>query len=135
MISCAAIFMAQFLAAGPSADMQGIVYDLFGVLPTDLGWSIALAKTAYLFSATAFVQGMSNLIYMPLIVKYGRRPIYILSFLLYGGFSLWAGLAKDYPSALAARLLLGFAGGSAECVAPLTIADTFFLHERGLIMR
>ncbi|KAJ5380056.1 uncharacterized protein N7496_002484 [Penicillium cataractarum] len=134
IISCAAIFMAQFLAAGPSADMAGIVHDLFGVLPTNPGWSAALAKASYLFSGTAFVQGMSNLFYMPLIIKYGRRPVYIFSFLLYGGCSLWAGLATDYPSALAARLILGFAGGSAECVAPLTIADTFFLHERGLVM-
>lgn len=127
--------MAQFLAAGPSADMAGIVYDLFGVTPTDPGWSAALAKASYLFSGTAFVQGMSNLVYMPLIVKYGRRPVYLFSFILYGGCSLWAGLAKSYPSSLAARLIIGFAGGSAECVAPITIADTFFLHERGTIMR
>lgn len=78
---------------------------------------------------------MSNLVYMPLIIKYGRRPVYIISFLIYGACALWAGLAKDYHEELAARIIMGFAGGSAECLAPLTIADIFFLHERGRIMR
>ncbi|KAJ5097126.1 hypothetical protein N7456_007847 [Penicillium angulare] len=134
LISCAAIFMAQFLAAGPSVDMIEIVEDIFGISPSDPGYSSALAKMSYAFSGASLAQGMSNLIYMPLIIKYGRRPVYIISFLIYGGCSLWAGLAKGYSSELAARLVMGFAGGSAECVAPLTIADTFFLHERGLIM-
>ncbi|KAJ5291705.1 hypothetical protein N7478_000956 [Penicillium angulare] len=134
LISCAAIFMAQFLAAGPSVDMIGIVEDIFGISPSDPGYSSSLAKMSYAFSGASLAQGMSNLIYMPLIIKYGRRPVYIISFLIYGGCALWAGLAKGYSSELAARLIMGFAGGSAECVAPLTIADTFFLHERGLIM-
>ena len=115
--------------------MIRIIEDLFGLKPTDPGFSSALSKASYLFSGAAFVQGMSNLVYMPLIIKYGRRPVYIFSFLVYGGCSLWAGLATDFPNELAARLVLGFAGGSAECLAPLTIADIFFLHERGLIMR
>ncbi|KAL2824343.1 major facilitator superfamily domain-containing protein [Aspergillus pseudoustus] len=134
VISCASIFLAQLLAAGPSVDMTRIIQDIFGIMPTDPEFSSALSKISYCFTGCAFVQGMSNLVYMPLIIKYGRRPVYILSFIVYGACSLWAGLAKDYPSELAARLVLGFAGGSAECLAPLTIADTFFLHERGLIM-
>jgi MFS family permease len=135
VISCASIFLAQFLAAGPSVDMTRMIQDLFGIAPTDPKFSFALSKMSYVFSGTAFAQGMSNLVYMPLIIKYGRRPVYIFSFIVYGGCSLWAGLAKDYPSELAAWLVLGFAGGSAECLALLTIADIFFLHERGLIMR
>jgi len=77
---------------------------------------------------------MSNLFYMPLILKYGRRPVYLISFVIYGACALWAGRAETFGSHLAARLCLGFAGGSAECLAPLTIADTFFLHERAFVM-
>ncbi|KAJ5752674.1 hypothetical protein N7520_009591 [Penicillium odoratum] len=126
--------MAQFLAAGPSVDMIGIIQDLFDISATDPGYSSALSKLSYAFSGTSFAQGMSNLFYMPLIIKYGRRPVYIISFLVYGACALWAGLAKDYNEELAARIIMGFAGGSAECLAPLTIADIFFLHERGQIM-
>ncbi|KIX08667.1 uncharacterized protein Z518_03324 [Rhinocladiella mackenziei CBS 650.93] len=126
--------MAQFLAAGPSVDMVNLVASLFGTPPTDPGYPDNLTKASYMFTGLSFVQGMSNLFYMPLIIKYGRRPVYILSFLVYGGCALWAGLATSYASELSARLMLGLAGGSAECLAPLTIADTFFLHERGLVM-
>lgn len=115
--------------------MIAMIHDLFGITPASPMWSSAVARTSYFFSGVAFLHGMSNLFYMPLIIKYGRRPVYIVSILLYGAFSLWAGLAKSYPSELAARLLLGFAGGAADSLAPLTITDVFFLHERGLIMR
>jgi hypothetical protein len=30
--------------------------------------------------------------------------------------------------------LMGFGSGAAETMAPLSIADVFFLHERGLIV-
>ncbi|KAJ5938032.1 hypothetical protein N7454_004374 [Penicillium verhagenii] len=134
IISCAAIFMAQFLAAGPSVDMIAIIHDLFGLTSSDPGFSSALSKMSYAFSGTSLAQGMSNLFYMPLIIKYGRRPVYIISFAIYGGCALWAGLAGTYEQELAARIIMGFAGGSAECLAPLTIADIFFLHERGRMM-
>jgi MFS family permease len=77
---------------------------------------------------------MSNLIWMPFIAKYGRRPIYITSFVLYTAVAAWAGAATTYGSSLAARICMGFASGAAECLAPLTISDLFFLHERGSIM-
>lgn len=112
-----------------------MIHDLFATTPAIPMWSSAVAKTSYFFSGVAFLHGMSNLFYMPLIIKYGRRPVYIVSTLIYGSCLLWAGLAKSYSSELVARLLLGFAGGAADCLAPLTITDVFFLHERGLIMR
>lgn len=71
---------------------------------------------------------------MPIIVKYGRRPAYLISFTLYTATAIWSGVSKSYGSELAARIVMGLAAGSGECVAPLTIADTFFLHERGTIM-
>lgn len=80
------------------------------------------------------MQGMSNLLWMPIIVKYGRRPAYLISFTLYTATAIWSGVSKSYGSELAARIVMGLAAGSGECVAPLTIADTFFLHERGTIM-
>ena len=45
----------------------------------------SIAKVAYFFTTTALLQGMGNLIWMPLIVKYGRRPIYVTSFTIYTG--------------------------------------------------
>lgn len=97
---------------------------------------------------------MGNLIWMPLIVKFGRRPVYLASFSLYTIAAIWSGVAKSYANELVARIVMGFAAGSGECIAPLTISDIvgspkdtisyccanhlstyqFFLHERGTVM-
>ncbi|CAG8137752.1 unnamed protein product [Penicillium salamii] len=129
------VFLAQLISAGPSVNIMNMVHDLFNATPTHPKYPTLVAKVSYFFSGMVFLQSMSNLFYMPVIIKYGRRPVYIVSLLLFGACSLWAGLAKSYPSELAARLTLGFAGGSADSLAPLTITDIFFLHERGFIMR
>jgi len=71
---------------------------------------------------------------MPFINKFGRRPAYVISFTCYTACSIWAGVAKTYGSELGARIVLGFMAGSGECLAPLTISDIWFLHERGSVM-
>ncbi|KAM0558077.1 hypothetical protein ACHAPJ_005244 [Fusarium lateritium] len=131
LVSCA-IFFCNFLAAGPTVAIVSITESFFG--PPGPEFTHQIAKIAYFFTTTALLQGMGNLIWMPLIAKYGRRPIYIISFVLYTCVSAWAGAATTYGSSLAARILMGFASGAAECLAPLTISDLFFLHERGAIM-
>ncbi|KAH8688412.1 major facilitator superfamily domain-containing protein [Ilyonectria robusta] len=126
------IFLSNFLAAGPSVAIVEIAMDFFG--DSDLGLSGSIAKVSYFFTTTALLQGMGNLIWMPVMIKYGRRPLYIFTFALYTATAGWAGAPTSYGSVLAARILMGFANGAAECLAPLTISDIFFLHERGTIM-
>ncbi|KAG5806262.1 hypothetical protein H9Q74_009001 [Fusarium xylarioides] len=126
-----AIFLTNFVAAGPSVVMIDMAIDYFGAGP-DLPDSIS--KISYFITATTLLQGMGNLIWMPLVVKFGRRPVYVISFVLFTATTFWAGGASTYDSTLAARILLGFSSGAAECLAPLTISDIFFLHERGTIM-
>ena len=93
-----------------------------------------VAKAAYLFTTSALTIGMGNLFWMPLIVKYGRRPVYLAGFTCFLATVIWAAFAKSYTSELVARILLGFAGGFADCLVPLTISDLFFLHQRGSMM-
>lgn len=112
--------------------MVAVTTTFFGPPGPDLSGNIA--KAAYFFTSTALLQGMGNLVWMPFIVKCGRRPAYVLSYVLYTACAAWAGGATSYGSELAARILMGFASGAAECLAPLTISDIFFLHERGTIM-
>ena len=80
------------------------------------------------------MQGIGAFLWMPLIAKYGRRPVYVSSFVLYTACSVWAGASRSYSSELASRILMGVAAGAAEVLAPLTIADIFFVHERGTVM-
>lgn len=124
--------MCNFLAAGPTVAIEQIAIDFFG--DENEYYEEHVAKVAFFFTSTSLMQGLGNLFWMPLIVKYGRRPIYLASFALYTITALWVGAADSYANALVARIVLGFAAGSGECLAPVTISDIFFLHERGTVM-
>ncbi|KAI9708381.1 MAG: hypothetical protein M1820_004085 [Bogoriella megaspora] len=127
-----AMFFCNFLAAGPTVSIMSITQDFYG--PPGPAFSKEIAKVAYFFTTTALLQGVGNLIWMPLLIKYGRRPVYIVSFTCHTGMAAWAGGATSYASELAARILLGFFAGAGECIGPVTISDIFFLHERGTFM-
>lgn len=96
--------------------------------------SQAAARIAFFFTTTALLQGTGNFLWVPLANKFGRRPIYIVSYSLYFVCILWLVFETNYAGFLAARILIGLGGGAAETIAPISIAEMFFLHERGKIM-
>ncbi|KAF7193306.1 putative MFS-type transporter [Pseudocercospora fuligena] len=116
----------------PSVAIVETTIDYFG--PPGPDFTAKISKIAYFYTTTALLQGLGNLVWMPFIVKYGRRPVYLASFTLYTITAIWIGVSKTYANTLVARIVMGFAAGSGECLAPLTISDIFFLHERGTIM-
>ncbi|KAF2812718.1 MFS transporter, partial [Mytilinidion resinicola] len=126
------MFMTNFLAAGPSVAIVSIAETFFG--PPGPNLPAHISTTAYLFTVASLCQGIGMLFWMPFIAKYGRRPVYIISFVLYTASAVWCGVAESYGVELAGRVILGLASGAGECLGPLTIADIFFLHERGSIM-
>ncbi|KAF3038059.1 hypothetical protein E8E11_005361 [Didymella keratinophila] len=130
----AAIFFCNFLAAGPTVVITQVTADFFGAPPDNVNFVPDISKTAYFFTTTALMQGIGAFLWMPLIAKYGRRPVYVSSFVLYTVCAVWAGASKSYGSELASRIVMGAAAGAAEVLAPLTISDIFFLHERGTVM-
>jgi len=66
--------------------------------------------------------------------KYGRRPVYVASYAIYLASAIWAIFDTSFGGFLAARIVMGLGAGAAETIAPITISDVFFLHERGTIM-
>ncbi|KAH7141089.1 major facilitator superfamily domain-containing protein [Dactylonectria macrodidyma] len=129
---CFAMIMCNFLAAGPTLAILETAQDFFPNWQ-ETGMAGPIAKTAYFFNCTALFQGLGNLVWMPLTNKYGRRAVYVISFTMYLITAIWCAVAKEYANFLVARIVMGFAAGAAECLAPITIADIFFLHERGTI--
>jgi MFS family permease len=143
VLTCTALIWVNFFVAGPSTVLIEIVIDLFGAYPPDPAnpatlspssiakFSSAVTKVALLFSTTSAAAGVANLLWVPLALKYGRRVVYTSSFLAFGVCCIWSAQATSYGSLLASRIIGSWFAGSTECVAPLTIADIFFLHERG----
>ncbi len=124
--------MGTFFSAGPSVAILDMTETFFGKPGPHLLHQIS--RTAYFITTASLMQGMGNLIWMPLILKYGRRPVCVLAFTMYTATLVWLAVAKTYASELVARILFGFASGVGECLAPLVIADIYFVHQRGAIM-
>lgn len=127
--------MCNFLAAGPSIAIVRTAMEFFPESAQDQTlMTSAIPKVAYFFTTTSLLQGMGSFIWVPAANKWGRRPVYIASYLLYFATAVWLIFEKSYGGFLAGRILMGLGAGAAETLAPMTIADIFFLHERGTFM-
>ncbi|KAH6983965.1 MFS transporter [Ilyonectria destructans] len=78
--------------------------------------------------------GLGNLVWIPLSVKYGKRPVMLISTALLFAVLVWTAKAETFAELLAARILSGFASASGESIVPGVVSDIFFLHERGTAM-
>ena len=123
--------MNSFMAAGPAIALIEQTITFTG--PPGRYFSQNIVKVAYFITTSPLMQGVFELFWMPFIVKYGRRPVYVFSFALFTATSIWCSVANSYGNELAARIILGVASGAGECLAPLIIADIFFLHQRGTV--
>ncbi len=116
---CTAMMMCNFLAAGPAIAMVATTLDFFpdaSPAADPAGFSANIAKVAYFFTATALLQGTGNFVWVPLANKYGRRPVYIASYLIYTATAVWLIFENTYGGFLAGRILLGFGAGAAETI-------------------
>lgn len=127
--------MCNFLAAGPSIAIVETALDFFpNSINDDTLASDAIPNIAYFFTTTSLLQGIGCFFWVPMANKYGRRPVYLASYSVYFLTSIWLIFEKSFAGFLAGRIIMGFGAGAAETIAPMTIADIFFAHERGTIM-
>lgn len=75
--------------------------------------------------------GLGSVIASPTAVLYGKRPVYLVSGILFILASIWCALAPDYPSLVVARIVQGMAVSPVECLPSATIAEIYFVHDRG----
>lgn len=69
--------------------------------------------------------------FIPFAIKYGRRPIYIVSTAIMFIMSIWSARMTTVWELYVTNLFLGFAGATNEAIVGLTVADLFFVHQRG----
>ncbi len=119
LLICTAMMMCNFLAAGPTIAIVTTTLDFFPGAPPNVdpqGFSANIAKVAYFFTSTAVLQGTGNFFWVPLANKYGRRPVYVLSYVIYTAAAIWLIFEKTYGGFLAGRIILGFGAGAAETI-------------------
>ncbi|KAL4755708.1 MFS transporter [Aspergillus foveolatus] len=131
---CVGVFLVNFVAAGPAVALEQITKDLVGPGESPSEFMASISTVAYTQTVFSLMIGVGNLIWVPLAIKYGKRPVYIAAFLLMVGSNIWGRCANAFGSELASRIVYGFAGAAPEIVATLILTDLFFLHQRGAVM-
>ena len=74
--------------------------------------------------------GVGSVIASPTAILYGKRPVYLVSSILFILTSIWCALAPTYAQLATARVFQGMSVSPVECLPSATIAEIFFLHER-----
>ncbi|EFX04651.1 major facilitator superfamily MFS-1 [Grosmannia clavigera kw1407] len=121
-----AAFFALMVAAQVSATTP-----TWGPMGDELHFSDAVLNDTYAIGCATLALGGFMLI--PFALKYGLRPIYVLTCLAQLGVMIWAArteTAGDWWGVNAVQCWLGSLG---ECMVQMTITDIFFVHQRGLM--
>jgi len=118
------LLLSMFLA---SID-QTIVATALSTIAKDLnGWEgMAWVVSAYLVTST-----VTTPIHGRLSDIYGRRPILLLSIVLFAGSSVVCALAWSMPMLIVGRALQGLGGGGLRSVSQAALADIIPPRERG----
>ncbi|ORY60219.1 major facilitator superfamily domain-containing protein [Pseudomassariella vexata] len=124
MILAFAVFMVSVAASGFS---QGT---------TDIKSEFNVGQTAALLITSVYVLGFAvgALVLSPLSEVYGRRDLYVWTFLGFVVFTGAISLAQSVTVILLFRFLGGLAGSFTQAVAPAVIADIFTAQERGFVL-
>ncbi|KAM0666082.1 hypothetical protein ACQRIU_003937 [Beauveria bassiana] len=99
----------------------------FGQYQIELGFDINTLNSGQAMGYAGL--GLSSILFIPLMNKYGRRPIYIISLVLQVSACVWLAMTRTKADMLLSNLLAGFGGGICETIVQITIADIFFVHQ------
>lgn len=103
----------------------------WGPMEDELGFSAVLMNNTYAIGCGTLALGSFMLI--PFALKYGLRPIYILSSAAQMGIMIWAARTYTGGDWWGVNALQCWVGSLAETMVQMTVADVFFVHQRGLM--
>ena len=123
ILTCCALysFLGNAALQGPAVYL-GILSELFTIDPATASNLINYANLAY---------GFGSLVWVPCYMKFGRRPVMLLSLLCFVLGLVGCCVANSYGGLMAARIISSFGSGVCEAIPVQLVNDIFFLHERG----
>ncbi|EXJ56382.1 uncharacterized protein A1O5_12649 [Cladophialophora psammophila CBS 110553] len=102
---------------------------LWQIFYGELGISYATLNNGYAANTATLAVGCVFLV--PIALRYGRRPMYLLTALFLLGIAIWQAVFYTGEEYLAYSTLCGIAGALNEALFQVTISDLFFVHQRG----
>lgn len=97
----------------------------------ELDFSYALLNDSYAAGCASLAIGAILLI--PLALKFGRRPVYIFSTAVQCGLCVWLAEMKSVLDLMIPSIMVSFVGALAEVLVQMTVADVYFVHQRGRV--
>ena len=107
-------------------DIPTVVY---GAVRNELGFTFEQQNRAYALSTAGL--GIGSIIFLPFAFKFGRRPVYLLSITILLARSVWQARMQTLGDLYGSNIISGLAGSIAETLCSVTLADLFFVHQRG----
>ncbi|PYI27686.1 MFS general substrate transporter, partial [Aspergillus indologenus CBS 114.80] len=74
---------------------------------------------------------VGSLVLIPFALKFGRRPLYLFSTVVQFGICIWSAKIQTVGDLMAVNVIQCFFASLAEAIVQMTIADLFFVHQRG----
>lgn len=123
-----ALYALEFrkILTGSSINMITVIW---GDLNEDLGFSYAALNDTYAIGCAALCIG--GLFLIPFAMKFGRRPLYLLSLIAECGIAIWTARMETVADLWLVNFFSCFVGALCEVMAQMSVADMFFVHERG----
>ncbi|KAJ5373487.1 major facilitator superfamily domain-containing protein [Penicillium concentricum] len=97
----------------------------------ELGYSYEILQDSYAVGSAALCIGA--LIFIPTALKFGRRPVYVMSTLLQFGVAIWFAKIQTVADLMLVNAFSCLLGALAEVIVQMTVADIFFIHQRGMM--
>lgn len=95
----------------------------------ELGYSYGILNDSYAAGTAGLALGA--VVLMPFALKFGRRPIYLLSSIIQTAVCIWSARQRTVADLILVNIISCFVGALAETIVQLTIADVFFINQRG----
>ncbi|CAG8886254.1 unnamed protein product [Penicillium egyptiacum] len=95
----------------------------------EIGFSYQVLNNSYALGSGGVAFGA--VVLTPFALKFGRRQIYIVSTALQVGICIWEARLQTAADLYLVTFLSCFLGALAEILIQMTVADVFFIHQRG----
>ncbi|KAJ5752129.1 hypothetical protein N7520_009046 [Penicillium odoratum] len=127
VLACLAVWAATCLA------VQSFLSNILPGVETDFA-NASASQINLLVTIITAICAPSSLIFVPLVVTYGRRFALLVSNIILFASVIWAAVATSYSSFLGSRILQAVGTAPSDAIVYIILQDITFTHERGKIM-
>ena len=104
-----------------------IAFTAWGPIQSELGFTIDELNAGAAVNYGGLAIGC--IFFVPLVHKYGRRPVYIASTAMQFASCIWQARTKTVGDFIGCNLVSGVGSAISEIIVQITIADLYFVHQ------